>query len=393
MRYEPAMVWILAYYLLYWALAAWADKGSAQALRVSQFGCPEHAPWPGISVLKPLRGGTILQSDLLAREEALLCFSSWMKQDYPGPIQLIFSLQDPHDPALPLLEELRVKYPFELIIHPVQPGFNGKMSNLLNASLRADHEILVLSDADIESEPSALRRIVARILEPGESIVSCIPLHDRARGTPARIYAAIWNRAILWFWAPAMLGAHAPGVAGGTIGLRRSTLERIGGLAGFSDRVAEDIAMGMSARRNGIALRLGPPVRSPVGRMGWSELRHKLLRASLVAWTSNPGGRMATLALYTFSAGYTAILGCSLYSGAWGKVAISLLFILGLGLLVGRLERRITGRFRFPLEVVLLDLCMVASFISAVVWPRMSWGGLPYRVTRDGRLEAVQARP
>ncbi len=386
------MVWILAYFLFYWALAAWADQGSAQALRVSQLACRKDIPWPGVSVLKPLRGGTVLQSDVLAREEARLCFSSWMNQDYPGPIQLIFSLQDPQDPALPILEGLRAKHPFELIINPVQPGFNGKMSNLLNASLRAEHEILVLSDADIEADPGALRSIVARILEPGESIVSCIPLHDRARGTPARIYAAIWNRAILWFWAPAMLGAHAPGVAGGTIGLRRSTLEKIGGLAGFSDRVAEDIAMGMSARRNGIVLRLGPPVRSPVGRMGCSELKHKLLRASLVAWTSNPGGRMATLALYAFSSGYTVILGVSLYAGSWANVAVSLIFVLGLGLLVGRLERRITGTFRFPLEVVLLDLCMIASFVTALIWPRVSWGGLPYRVTRDGRLEALQAR-
>lgn len=57
----------------------------------------DNLPW-GISVIKPVKG---IDAD------AYRNFKSFCEQSLSVPYQLIISLQDPHDPALPLLQDLQ----------------------------------------------------------------------------------------------------------------------------------------------------------------------------------------------------------------------------------------------------------------------------------------------
>ena len=103
---------------------------------------------PGLTVLKPLCGAEPgLEANLI----------SFCNQDYSGPLQLVLGVQNPADPAVTVAKRLKELFPdrdIELVIDSRQHGANRKISNLINMSARARHEIVVLSDSDIRVEPA-----------------------------------------------------------------------------------------------------------------------------------------------------------------------------------------------------------------------------------------------
>jgi ceramide glucosyltransferase len=184
------MIWIVLYFLIYLALMLYLDAGARQALAYCarlRTGDPR-AP---VTVIVPVSG-----ADRFSERN----FESWLRQDYAGDVQHIFSLQREDDPALPLLEALAARHPLETMVNPVQPGFSGKTSNLHHALRKARHEILIFSDADIWAPPDTLRKLVG-LLENGHDLVSCLPKHVDFENLWAHLYALLWNVIILMLWA------------------------------------------------------------------------------------------------------------------------------------------------------------------------------------------------
>src|SRR5690348_12597154 len=98
---------------------------------------------PSITVVKPLRGA---EPGLY---EALISFC---RQDYVGPVQVLFGAARPDDPCVPVVRRLMADLPgcdLELIIDPQVHGANGKVSTLINLARRIRHEVVVVSDSDI----------------------------------------------------------------------------------------------------------------------------------------------------------------------------------------------------------------------------------------------------
>ena len=58
-------------------------------------------PLPAVTVLKPLHG------DEPGLEAAL---ASFLSQDYPAPVQIVFGLQDPADPAHAVVARLKDRF-------------------------------------------------------------------------------------------------------------------------------------------------------------------------------------------------------------------------------------------------------------------------------------------
>jgi ceramide glucosyltransferase len=64
---------------------------------------PELAgPWPGLTLLKPLKG---LEDGL---EENL---ASFYAQDYPGPLQVVFASTEPDDPGIAVARAVAGRHP------------------------------------------------------------------------------------------------------------------------------------------------------------------------------------------------------------------------------------------------------------------------------------------
>ncbi|MFQ5747764.1 MAG: glycosyltransferase, partial [Gemmatimonadota bacterium] len=231
---------------------------------------------PALSVLKPVRGADDFTEAALA---------SWCEQDYDGPIQVLFCLQDEADPALPIARRVADRTRQEVRVGPVAAGWSGKMSNLRHGLAAARHDTLVLSDGDIRAAPDTCARIAGALAEA--DLVSCLPLFTGARGLWARLYEGLWTYVILGFVAPTIRW-RGRGAIGGTLALRRETLERLGGLEPFRDFVAEDVAIGRRAAELGLRARLGPAVDAPVGRLGARDLAGRFARAALLGDTLSP---------------------------------------------------------------------------------------------------------
>lgn len=126
-----------------------------------------------VTLIKPVKG---------ASPHAMKSFRSWLDQEYGAEVQVLFCLQEEHDPALEILEQLRkesTKLRFDVHVAPVREGFHGKTSNLLTGLRQARHSLLVFSDGDIEAPPMALSRLVGAYQHQG-GIVSCPVLHHSA---------------------------------------------------------------------------------------------------------------------------------------------------------------------------------------------------------------------
>src|SRR5437870_681157 len=67
---------------------------------------------PGVCLLKPLKG---------ADAETALCLRSWLEQDYPGSVQVLFGAASPDDPVCEVVRQLIQEYPktdAQLVICP-----------------------------------------------------------------------------------------------------------------------------------------------------------------------------------------------------------------------------------------------------------------------------------
>ena len=216
---------------------------------------------PSLSLLKPLCGAEPgLEANL----------ASFCNQDYPGPVQIVFGLQDSADPAASLAKRLIAEFPqrdIDLTIDARSYGANRKISNVINSFSRSSGEIVVLSDSDIRVGQAYLRQITAALQVSGVGLVTCLYRGLPVAGAWSRLAAAEIDHRFL----PSVLVGLRLGLAkpcfGSTIALSAETLRRIGGFEAFADQLADDYAVG--ARR---------AAAGPQGRHSSYGYRPRLLR-------------------------------------------------------------------------------------------------------------------
>lgn len=221
---------------------------------------PPHCP--AVTILRPLCG-----AEPLLEEALTSCFNI----SYPR-FQIVFGIQDPADPALPVLRRVCARYPdrdVAIVVDSTPHGPNRKVSNLINMMPSARHDVLVISDSDIHVSPDYLDRLVAELEKPGTGLVTAlyVGLAARARGVWERLGATQITHCFL----PGVLLSRLMGrrdCLGSTTMLRREMLERIGGLRGLVTLLAEDNVMGQRVRDLGQDIRLGNTVVAATVREG-----------------------------------------------------------------------------------------------------------------------------
>jgi ceramide glucosyltransferase len=200
---------------------------------------------PSVTVLKPLHGD----------EPGLLDnLGSFCSQAYPGPIQVVFGVQNPSDGAVTVVEHLQKTLAgrdLDLVMETKVHGLNRKVSNLVNMAPRIRHDVVVLADSDMRVDPDYLSRVTAALDEPGVGAVTCLYY-----GVPvAGVWSSLSALAINAHFLPGVVFGSALGLArpcfGSTLALRRQTLGEIGGFIAFVDCLADDYAMGAALRARG----------------------------------------------------------------------------------------------------------------------------------------------
>src|SRR5262249_45550558 len=201
---------------------------------------------PPVTILKPLHG---TEPDLYAN------LASFCRQEYPAPVQVVFGLADPADPAAGIVRRLIADFPdrdLELVINARRHGANAKVSNLINMQPVARHETIMIADSDIVIPPDYLINVAANLGQLGVGLVTCPYRGVGATGFWSRLAAA----GIDYHFLPNVLVGLKLGLAtpcfGSTIALTRTALTKLGGLQSAADQLADDYALGMAARRAGM---------------------------------------------------------------------------------------------------------------------------------------------
>jgi ceramide glucosyltransferase len=232
---------------------------------------PVATRFPGISILKPVRGRD---------PEFYEAIRSHAVQEYPGEFEILFGIADPQDPALEDFERLRVEFPTLTIrlVHSTTTALNGKVGVLQDLARRAKHDILLVNDSDIRVPQGYLRQVIAPLEDPNVGVVTCL-----YRATAATFPGRFEALGIVTDFAPSTLVAPMVGInefgLGSTLVFRRKDLEAVGGFAALADYIADDYQLAKRITGLGLRVHLSKTVvETRLGEETWSGIWHHQLR-------------------------------------------------------------------------------------------------------------------
>jgi hopene-associated glycosyltransferase HpnB len=233
--------------------------------------------WPSVAVIVP------------ARDEAAIIAGSLptlLDQDYPGPVRVVLvddrSADGTAEVARRLATAAASRVPLSVIGgEEPPPGWVGKLWALeqgvrsvsgalppaaapapvpaAELSPVPAAELLLLTDADVAHDPSSLRRLVAWAEAAELEQVSLMARLQVATGwerliIPAFVY---FFSQLFPFRRVNRRRSRTAAAAGGCVLLRRTALERAGGLEAIRGAVIDDVALAGAVKRSGAPIWLG----------------------------------------------------------------------------------------------------------------------------------------
>jgi len=324
------------------------------------------------TLLKPLHGG---------EPELAENLKSFMVQDYDAPVQMVLGVQDAADPALTIARAFQAEHAadVDLVLDAQLHGANRKVSNLINMATQARHDLLVISDADIRVGPAYLGCIAQALEAPGVGAATCYYFGQGRAGFWSRLTAMGVSYAFL----PNVVLGVALGMAqpcmGSTIALKRSVLDRIGGLGAFKDVLADDYEIGRAVRALGLQVVL-PPIAVAHGcaERSFSALVSQELRWMVTIRSLQPAGHLGSVVTHPVP---LATLGALLLGApdyALGLLATAVLARIGLMVAVDRAVGASSGPA--PLLPV-RDFVSFGVFICSLFVRSVDWRGARFRVS------------
>jgi glycosyltransferase involved in cell wall biosynthesis len=199
-----------------------------------------------VVIILPIRGET---RNLPALWQGLL------RQAYPY-WRIIFAVENQRDPAYEaIMRLLSDRGRAEIVVAGFAADTGQKVHNQLAAlgRLRPDDAIIVFADADIIPEPDWLVRIVRGLASPGVGVVSGYRWLIPTNRSLASLFIAAGNQSVATLPRPRHLN-HA---WGGTMAVKRATLEEIGAERIWRGSALDDLPLSAAARALGKTV-LGP---------------------------------------------------------------------------------------------------------------------------------------
>lgn len=335
--------------------------------------------FPPVSILKPIRG---------ADERTEACLRTFFTLDYPE-YEIVFALHEEDDPALPCIARLRQEFPLvptTIVFRPLPIGLNAKVCNIHNALSVARFDLVAISDADILVEPDYLKAVVAPLESPEVGVVTCL-----YRGTPGNGVASVFESLGLGgdFVLGALVARLTEGLSfafGSTIAVRKSVLERFGGIERIAEYLGDDYMIGNFAKKTGYDVVLAPcVVETTVPDYSWAAYFSHQLRWARNIKTLRLGGYIGLI--FTFATVWALALVVLFPTHPAGLLAaaLALLFrfaaaMAGASLLDdGALRRNLLW---LPLRDLLAFVVWVWSFAGNTV----EWRGTTFIIEPDGKI-------
>jgi len=286
----PLVIWIYLFFARgqFWQLQE--DNAEPDSLQ----------RWPRVVAIVPARNEAVGISQAV---------SSLAKQDYPGEFSVI--VVDDHSDdgtaelALKAAEEAGAAR--RIVVHAasaIPSGWTGKvwaMNEGVRAAADQQPDLFWFTDADIMHAPDTLRRLASRAEKDSLDLVSLMVLLQ-ARTFPERLLIPPFLYFFLMLYPPRWIAdpkARTAGAAGGCVLLRRSALERAGGLKAIRGEVIDDCSLARVVKRSRGKLWMGltrtsvslrsygsfAEIRDLIARTAFTQLRYSffLLLGTLAA--------------------------------------------------------------------------------------------------------------
>ena len=248
--------------------------------------------WPRVVAIVPARN----EAETVSRAIASLA-----KQHYPGEFFTILVDDHSDDGTADLARKAAVECNVSgrISIHlasELLPGWTGKvwaMNEGIAAAAGRAPDYFWLTDADITHAPDTLRRLVCQGERDSLDLASLMA-YLRVKTFPERLLIPAFLYFFLTVYPPNWVmdpKSRAAAAAGGCILLRRSALERIGGMTAVRSEVIEDCALARAVKQSGGKIRLGltrssvslrgydsfAGIRDLIARVAFTQLRYSFL--------------------------------------------------------------------------------------------------------------------
>ncbi len=339
---------------------------------------------PAISILKPLKGGDATTRDSLA---------SWLRQNYSGPVEILFGVADENDPACEIVRALLTEIPAanaRLVVCQKLAGTNAKVAKLAQLEKLAAHDLILICDADVRVPPDFLTNFVAPVRDEKIALVNCFyrlanPVNLAMRWEAVAVNADFWSQVL-----QSKMLKPLDFALGAAILLRRAALAQIGGFAALADCLADDYQLGNRIAKNGHAIALSPiVVECWDAPMNWRAVWEHQLRWARTVRVCQPLPYFLSIlsnaslwpALWLLAAGAPAKNFCAPLAG--------IIFLLGRIVIAQNLERRFSpdGKLVSPAWLVLLkDVLNTGIWLCAFAGDTVEWRGRKMKLRRDGTM-------
>ncbi|MFE9428173.1 glycosyltransferase [Kitasatospora sp. NPDC006697] len=254
------MFWITALSLLCWlwlVLAQGFFWRTDQRLPPDR---PEPARWPEVAVVVPARD----EAEVLP-----LSLPGLLAQKYPGRARVILVDDHSADGTADTARALAAAGGLPLTVTtppPLPPGWTGKLWAVRHGvELAGGADLLFLTDADIAHGPGTLAALVAGAEHGRLDLVSQMArLRTDTRWERLIVPAFVYFFAQLYpFRRSNRPGSRTAAAAGGCSLVRRTALERAGGVAAIRGAVIDDVSLARAVKRGGGRTWLGLAERDP----------------------------------------------------------------------------------------------------------------------------------
>lgn len=377
--------------MAYGLIALWAaraferDVKRAPRLKPTQ----EPALWPGVTILKPMKG-------VDARMYAGLV--SHCRLAYAGDVELLFGVQSLEDAAVAEIARLRVEHPkvdIRLVECPQGLGPNGKVSNLAQMAPRARHEYLVVNDSDIRVAPMYLQRVMT----PFAFSTDARPVGLVTLPYVGKALGGVWSRLeslgiATEFMAGVLTARKLEGGVkfglGSTLATTKTALASIGGFESLVDDLADDYELG--ARLSAVGYRvelIAEVVETTVPTYTLRGFCEHQLRWARGVRDSRKAGSAGIGLTYMVPWALLAALASAGELWSVSLLSLALLVRYAVALTVGVGVLNDPQVLRFALLLPLRDCFALFFWAWSYASDVVVWRGLRFRL-RDGKLMPLQ---
>ncbi len=341
-------------------------------------------PEAGVTILKPVRG-----MDAGSYEN----FASFCRQEYTGPLQMIFAAASADDAVIPVIRRLIMAFPehdISLVVNPAIHGPNYKVSNLINAFPAVRHDIIIVCDSDIRVTPDYLSSVTAHFADPQVGLVTSLYRTSTVHNSAAALEATGFTAEMIPNVLVALQLEGLSFALGASMAVRREALESIGRFQALADYLADDYQLGNKIHRAGWRIALDSCfVESVMKAESLGTVLSRQLRWARTMRVSRTGGFLASGITLPFPAACMALLTAT--SPQTGLIAIALLYTVRLTIST-IFSRRFVRDDLLPRWLWLLPMRdMMASFCWALSFlgNRVEWRGSRFILKPGGKIEEI----